>query len=110
MGDTGSGRRVTPPERCSWRQPYLEETTSWVGESRRAGIVLIELGVVEQRHKAVLEVMEGLPVTEVAGRYGVQRFPAIAMLTLRQPLRLRSFCDPHARVRMAREGIPLPPL
>jgi transposase InsO family protein len=35
--------------------------------------VLIELGVVEQRHKAVLEVMEGLPVTEVAGRYGVTR-------------------------------------
>ena len=35
--------------------------------------MLIELGVVEQRHKAVLEVMEGLPVTEVAGRYGVTR-------------------------------------
>jgi len=35
--------------------------------------VLIELGVVEQRHRAVLEVMEGLPVTEVAGRYGVTR-------------------------------------
>ena len=28
--------------------------------------MLIELGVVEQRHKAVLEVLEGLPVTEVA--------------------------------------------
>ena len=35
--------------------------------------MLIELGVVEQRHAAVLEVMEGLPVTEVAGRYGVTR-------------------------------------
>ena len=35
--------------------------------------MLIELGVVEQRHRAVLEVMEGLPVTEVAGRYGVTR-------------------------------------
>jgi len=35
--------------------------------------VLIELGVVEQRHKAVLEVMDGLPVTEVALRYGVTR-------------------------------------
>ena len=35
--------------------------------------MLIELGVVEQRHKAVLEVMGGLPVTEVAGRYGVTR-------------------------------------
>jgi len=35
--------------------------------------VLIELGVVEQRHKAVLEVMGGLAVTEVALRYGVTR-------------------------------------
>jgi transposase InsO family protein len=35
--------------------------------------VLIELGVVEQRHKAVLEVMEGLTVTDVALRYGVTR-------------------------------------
>ena len=35
--------------------------------------MLIELGVVEQRHKAVLEVPEGLPVTEVAARYGVTR-------------------------------------
>jgi len=35
--------------------------------------VLIELGVVEQRHKAVLEVAGGLSVTEVALRYGVTR-------------------------------------
>jgi transposase-like protein len=35
--------------------------------------MLIELGVVEQRHKAVLEVLEGLPVTEVAARHGVTR-------------------------------------
>ena len=35
--------------------------------------MLIELGVVEQRHKAVLEVMGGLPVTEVAVSYGVTR-------------------------------------
>jgi len=35
--------------------------------------VLIELGVVEQRHKAVLEVLGGLPVTGVAVRYGVTR-------------------------------------
>ena len=35
--------------------------------------MLIELGVVEQRHKAVLEVLDGLPVTEVALRYGVTR-------------------------------------
>ena len=35
--------------------------------------MLIELGVVEQRHRAVLEVQGGLPVTEVALRYGVTR-------------------------------------
>jgi transposase-like protein len=36
--------------------------------------VLVELGVVEQRYRAVLEVLEeGLPVTEVARRSGVAR-------------------------------------
>jgi transposase InsO family protein len=35
--------------------------------------VLIELGVVEQRHKAVLEVLAGNSVVEVAERYGVSR-------------------------------------
>jgi transposase InsO family protein len=35
--------------------------------------VLIELGVVEQRHQAVLEVLGGLCVSEVARRYGVTR-------------------------------------
>ena len=33
--------------------------------------MLIELGVVEQRHEAVLEALGGLPVTEVARRFGV---------------------------------------
>jgi transposase-like protein len=34
----------------------------------------VELGVVEQRYRAVLEVLEeGAPVTEVARRYGVAR-------------------------------------
>jgi transposase-like protein len=36
--------------------------------------VLVELGVVEQRYRAVLEVLEeGAPVTAVARRYGVAR-------------------------------------
>ena len=35
--------------------------------------MLIELGVVEQRHSAVLEVLGGLSVTEVALRHGVAR-------------------------------------
>lgn len=33
--------------------------------------MLIKLGLVEQRHKAVLEVLGGLSLTEVAHRYGV---------------------------------------
>src|SRR5215467_10212795 len=36
-------------------------------------LMLWELSVSEQRYRAVLEVMAGVPVTEVAGRYGVSR-------------------------------------
>ena len=35
--------------------------------------MLVELGVVEQRHQAVLEVLDGVSVTDVARRYGVAR-------------------------------------
>ena len=35
--------------------------------------MLVELGVVEQRYQAVLEVLNGATVTEVARRYGVVR-------------------------------------
>lgn len=36
-------------------------------------MVLVELGVVEQRYQAVLEVLQGATVTDVARRYGVAR-------------------------------------
>ena len=36
-------------------------------------LMLWELSVTEQRYRAVLEVMAGVPVTEVAERYGVSR-------------------------------------
>ena len=36
-------------------------------------MVLVELGVVEQRYQAVLEVLSGVAVTDVARRYGVAR-------------------------------------
>ena len=36
-------------------------------------MVLVELGVVEQRFQAVLEVLGGASVTDVARRYGVVR-------------------------------------
>jgi transposase len=35
--------------------------------------VLVEWGVAEQRHRAVLEVLDEAPVTVVALRYGVSR-------------------------------------
>jgi transposase-like protein len=35
--------------------------------------MLVELGLVEQRYQAVLEVLGGATVTEVARRYGVAR-------------------------------------
>jgi transposase-like protein len=35
--------------------------------------VLVELGVAEQRYRAVLEVLDGAAVTVVARRYGVSR-------------------------------------
>lgn len=35
--------------------------------------MLVELGLVEQRHRAVLEVLDGASVVEVARRYGVSR-------------------------------------
>jgi transposase InsO family protein len=36
-------------------------------------LALVELSVVEQRYRAVLEARAGVPVTEVAARYGVSR-------------------------------------
>jgi transposase InsO family protein len=38
-----------------------------------AGLALVELSVMEQRYRAVLEVEAGCPVVEVADRYGVSR-------------------------------------
>ena len=35
--------------------------------------MLWELSVTQQRYRAVLEVLAWVPVTEVAGRYGVSR-------------------------------------
>jgi transposase len=36
-------------------------------------LMLWELSVTEQRYRAVLEVLDGIPVTEVAERFGVAR-------------------------------------
>src|SRR5215831_9914555 len=39
----------------------------------RPGLALVEVSVVEQRYRAVLEVKAGVPVTEAAARAGVSR-------------------------------------
>jgi transposase len=36
-------------------------------------LVLVELSVMEQRYRAVLEAEAGCPVTEIAARHGVSR-------------------------------------
>ena len=41
--------------------------------TREAGPVLVELSVMEQRYRAVLEAEAGCPVTEIAARHGVSR-------------------------------------
>src|SRR5215469_6119917 len=51
--------------RCS-----VSFAASWGG---RPGLALVELSVVEQRYRAVLEAAAGVPVTEVAERFGVSR-------------------------------------
>ena len=43
---------------------------SWAGGG---GLALVEVSVVEQRYRAVLNVKAGMPVTEVASRAGVSR-------------------------------------
>jgi transposase len=40
---------------------------------RDAPVMLQELNVVEQRYRAVLDVLPGVPVIEVAEQYGVAR-------------------------------------
>lgn len=46
---------------------------SWLGLSEEAVAVLREWAVAEQRYRAVLEVLDGASVTEVARRFGVSR-------------------------------------
>ena len=54
-----------------WRASSL---WAFLPATREARTVLVELGLVEQRYRAVLEVLnDGATVTDVARRYGVVR-------------------------------------
>ncbi len=66
--------------------------------------MLIELGVMEQRHQAVLEVMRGACVSEVAVRYGVTR-----QTVHRSPAPLRTERHRRARERVDQAGELSPP-
>src|SRR5215472_14484235 len=52
-------------------RPGMPVVMLFAAEGGRA--MLVELSVMEQRYHAVMEVLSGAPVTEVAGRYGVSR-------------------------------------
>ena len=68
---SGSGRCVTLSKDRLLLHTFLEYDSERVVHRGRADTVLIELGGVEQRHRAVPEVLGGLPVTAVALRCGV---------------------------------------
>jgi transposase-like protein len=51
--------------------------------------MLVELGLVKQRHKGVLEVFDGSSVVDVARRYGVSRQSFHAWLRRYRPPRPR---------------------
>jgi transposase len=59
---------------------------------------LRELSVVEERYRAVLEVAAGVPVTEVANRYGVSRQNTAYRTACRIPENfMYVFEQPHLR-------------
>lgn len=45
----------------------------WLVPAEEVGRVLAEISVTEQRYQAVLAALDGVPVTEVASRFGVGR-------------------------------------
>jgi transposase InsO family protein len=55
--------------------------------------VLVELSVVEQRYHAVMEVAAGVPVTQVAARYGVSRQSVHAWVRKYEELGLPGLAD-----------------
>jgi hypothetical protein len=74
LGDSGSGRWVTVAG-CSAGWTLLG-CAPWWAQAEEADTVLVELGLVEQRYRAVLEVLDdGATVVEVARRYGLPGRP-----------------------------------
>jgi transposase len=61
--------------------------------------VLVELSVVEQRYQAVLQVLSGASVTEVAGRLGVSRQAVHRWLSRYRDQGLSGLSDRSSRPR-----------
>jgi transposase InsO family protein len=78
-----------------------------VAEGGRA--MLVELSVMEQRYHAVMEVVSGAPVTEVARRYGVSRQTVHGWLARYERDGLAGLADhshrPHCQPRQLDAGI-----
>lgn len=55
---------------------WLSRVRLRASRARRPGLALVELSVVEQRYRAVLQVLAGVPVTEVAAGFGARCHPS----------------------------------
>ena len=64
--------------------------------------MLVELSVMEQRYHAVMEVVSGAPVTEVARRYGVSRQAVHRWLGWYRDEGLAGLTDRSSRPRLPR--------
>jgi transposase-like protein len=65
--------------------------------------MLLELSVVEQRYQAVLAVIrDGVPIVEVAGRFGVSRQAVHRWLRWYEDQGLAGLADRSHRVKLAR--------
>jgi transposase len=88
-------------------RPGMPVVSLFAAEGGRA--VLVELSVMEQRYHAVMEVMSGAPVTEVAGRYGVSRQAVHTWLGRYQREGLEGLADhshrPHSQPRQVHPDV-----
>ena len=71
---------------------------------RDTPVMLRELKVVEQRYRAVLEVLDGIPVTEVAERIGVARQTVHRWVAVTARAGLTAWVTGRTRGRRTRGG------
>jgi transposase InsO family protein len=74
--------------------------------TREAGLALVELSVMEQRYRAVLEAEAGCPVTEIAARHGVSRQTVHAWVRRYKAGGLAALADRSHRPRSCPHQIP----